>query len=55
MSDLLESISTYGWFGNAAGLEAIGTYGWFFDETAAETAKGIFVEMDGIFDEGIWF
>lgn len=56
MSDLLESISTWGWFGDTAGaIQAIGTYGWFEDFEIPVATKGIFVEMDGIFDEGVWF
>jgi len=55
MSDLLTSISTWGWFGNTSGPIAIATYGWYLDFEVAPATKGIFVEMDGIFDEGVWF
>jgi hypothetical protein len=47
---MLEEISTYGWFG-VYDLVTISTYGWF----SGIRGKGIFVGMDGIFDEGVWF
>lgn len=56
MSSLLESVSTYGWFGeDLTGLESMATYGWYLDFDVSVATKGIFVEMDGIFEEGIWF
>ena len=55
MSDLLESISTYGWLGDSTGLESMSTYGWWLDFEILVSTKGIFKGMDGIFDEGIWF
>jgi hypothetical protein len=46
----MDDISTYGWFG-VNGLTSISTYGWF----NGLAGKGIFVGMDGIFDEGVYF
>jgi hypothetical protein len=55
MSDLLESIATWGWLGESTGLQSISTYGWWLDFEIEPASKGLFVEMDGLFDEGVWF
>lgn len=52
MSDQLEAISTYGWFGGEGDdLLSISTYGWFIVTVGAE---GLFVELDGLFGD-MWF
>lgn len=47
---MLTEVATYGWFGVGSFL-SISTYGWYTEELN----KGIFVCMEGIFDEGIWY
>ena len=47
---MLDDIATYGWFGTS-NLATVSTYGWF----TGITGKGIFIGMDGIFDEGIFY
>lgn len=41
--------------GDATALTSISTYGWYLEFEIQAATKGIFIEMDGIFDEGIWF
>lgn len=51
----IASISNFGWF-ESSGLGSISVFGWFIDGgIPGVVPKGIFVGMDGIFDEGIWY
>lgn len=53
MSLLLESISTFGWFGDGSGICAISTYGWFPEEVLTIGGNGLFVGRTDIFGE-LW-
>jgi hypothetical protein len=50
---MFEEVCTYGWFGSLHGVLSVSTYGWFVE--GVPPVYGIFGEMIGIFDEGIWF
>ena len=47
---MLESISTFGWFGAGDPLLAIATWGWF---DSGLLGAGLFIERDSMFGE-LW-
>jgi hypothetical protein len=49
MSNQLENISTFGWFGSTSPLLPVATYGWFFTDDLLE--GGLFIPRPLLFGD----